>query len=115
MKKIRGQALIEFILILPVFLLIVLGTFDMGKIIYEKYCLQNHLDVIKDLYQQKQDQEIVYYLNKNGIMLAYEENGKYMTLVVSKQMKIMTPGLQQILTNPYTVKESITIYHETQS
>ena len=46
MRNNRGQALVEFILILPVFLMIILCMIDFGKIFYEKYALQNDLDLI---------------------------------------------------------------------
>jgi Flp pilus assembly protein TadG len=37
----RGQALIEFALILPIFLMIVFGTLDIGRIVFLKAELEN--------------------------------------------------------------------------
>ena len=51
MKMNKGQALVEFIIILPVALLLVLGVIDFGNIIYKKYTLENDLNTVVDLYQ----------------------------------------------------------------
>jgi Flp pilus assembly protein TadG len=40
-KKIRGQGLTEFAIILPLFLFIVLGIFDLGRVIYYYSTLHN--------------------------------------------------------------------------
>ena len=37
----RGQAMIEFVLILPIFLLVVFGTLDLGRIVFLKAQLEN--------------------------------------------------------------------------
>lgn len=115
MRNTRGQALVEFILILPVFLLLVFASIDIGKIIYEKYRLQNDLDIVKDLYIQKDEQEMNRYLNKNHLSIAYEQNETYLTLIITKPIELMTPGLKQVLENPYLIKENITIIYETKS
>ena len=115
MKKTSGQALVEFVLVLPVFLLLVFGTIDFGTIIYEKYRLQNDLDVVKDLYVQKQEQELSRYLSGKKLSVSYDLSENYTTIVLTKKVDIITPGLSQILNSPYTVKESLTILNATES
>jgi len=39
--KSRGQSLVEFAILLPVFLIIVLGIFDLGRVIYDYSALHN--------------------------------------------------------------------------
>ena len=56
MKMNKGQALVEFIIILPVALLLVLGVIDFGNIIYKKYTVENDLDTVLDQYQNDQAQ-----------------------------------------------------------
>ena len=51
--KNRGQALVEFILIVPIFLLILLAIIDFGNIFKTKYDLQNDLDLIAELYKDE--------------------------------------------------------------
>ena len=42
----KGQALVEFILILPVLLLIVMAIIDIGNIFLNKYDLNKDLDTV---------------------------------------------------------------------
>ena len=39
MKNNKGQALVEFIIILPIFLLLIISVIDFGNIISKKYFL----------------------------------------------------------------------------
>lgn len=112
MRKTSGQALVEFVMILPVFLLLVFAAIDFGTIIYEKYRLQNDLDVIKEFYENNQEQQINRYLSENGLELQYEKKDTYTRLIVSKSIHITTPGLNRVLKDPYTVEESVTVLHD---
>jgi hypothetical protein len=40
-KKYKAQSLVEFAILLPIFLLIVLGIFDLGRVIYTLSALHN--------------------------------------------------------------------------
>lgn len=114
MRNKRGQALVEFVLILPIFLLLVFGSIDFGTIIYEKYRLQNDLDVVYELYTNNREQDLNRYLYEHDLKIAYQKNNSYTTITLTKYQTIITPGLSTILKNPYAVVESMTIY-DTQS
>lgn len=109
MKNNKGQALVEFILILPVFLMLVLSIIDFGKIFYTKYTLQNDLDLITDLYNKNKEDEYNNYVNNNHLTLQISTNNNLTTIEISKKIEIETPGLNKVLGNPYIVKEKITI------
>ena len=47
----KGQALVEFILILPVLLLIVMALIDIGNIFLKKYDLNKDLETVTELYK----------------------------------------------------------------
>ena len=110
--KNRGQALVEFILIVPIFLMILLAIIDFGNIFHTKYTLQNDLDLITNLYKEQKEDDYLNYATNNKIGLDIKNNNNYTTIEVSKNIKINTPFLNKILNNPYTVKESITIYEK---
>lgn len=114
MKKTSGQALVEFIMVLPVFLLLVFAAIDFGTIIYEKYRLQNDLDIIKELYEQGKEQQLSHYISDHKLSLMFEDTEQYTIITVSKKVDIVTPGLNRVLSNPYSVEESVTILHETE-
>lgn len=110
--KNRGQALVEFVLIVPVFLMILLAIIDFGNIFHTKYTLQNDLDLITNLYKEKKEDDYLNYASNNKIGLSIKNDNNYTTIEVSKKIKINTPLLNKALNNPYTVKESITIYEK---
>ena len=56
----RGQALIEFVLILPVLLLIIFAFLDFGRIILCKNHLENIMSDVTNLY--KNDENIESFL-----------------------------------------------------
>jgi len=110
--KNRGQALIEFILILPVFLFLVLGMIDLGKIIYTKFTLQNDLNSIVELYKDDLQDDYYNYANNKKISLNITTNNNLTTIKVSKNIEISTPILSNVLKSPYLVEESMTVYEK---
>lgn len=112
MKNHKGQALVEFIVILPILLTIILGAVDFGNIIYKKYHLENDLDLIVDLYKQNKTNEINNYVNEKEISFKFNKKNNLTTITLSKNINIITPGLNVVLKNPYTIKVDRVIYEE---
>ena len=56
MKNNKGQALVEFVIIMPIFIFIVLAMFDLGNIIIKKYELENNLDTIVNMYEENKNE-----------------------------------------------------------
>ncbi len=110
MRNEKGQALVEFILVLPVFLLFILGTIDLGGIIYKKYQLENELDYVIDLYENNSEDKIEPYLLSNKISYDKTKNDKYITIKLNKSTKIITPGLSKILGSNYKIEVERTFY-----
>lgn len=107
MKK-KGQALVEFVIILPIFLLLVIGMIDFGKIIYEKYKLQNDLDIVKELTIENKEVELNNYLKENRLNINYQKKDTYTKITIDKKIQISLPFLE----NPYIVKESVNMLNE---
>lgn len=111
MKMNKGQALVEFIIILPVALLLVLGVIDFGNIIYKKYTLENDLNTVVDLYQNDQAQAMNDYVTKNNLSLNIDSGEEYVTVSISKRVRVYTPGLGQIINNPFSIETKRVIYN----
>ena len=111
MKMNKGQALVEFIIILPVALLLVLGVIDFGNIIYKKYTLENDLDTVVDLYQNDQAQAMNDYVTKNNLSLNIDSGEEYVTVSISKRVRVYTPGLGQMINNPFSIETKRVIYN----
>lgn len=95
----KGQALIEFILILPVLLLILFMVIDFGRIILCKNHLENTMSAVINL--RENDLSINDYLQDEEYKITYKfENNK---IILETKLDLITPGLKNILKNPYTV------------
>ena len=110
--KERGQALVEFILILPILLLVFMYLIDVGNIFMQKYDLNNTLETASDLYQNNKENELKAYMAKEEVNLEQKQNGEMITLVLTKNIKITAPGLSKILGKNYKIKTEKTIYKE---
>lgn len=108
--KNRGQALVEFVLIMPIFLMILLAIIDFGNIFKAKYDLQNDLDLIVDLYKNDKTDDYNNYILNNNLKMNIIENNNLTTIEISKKIEIRTPILNKVISNPYSLSESITIY-----
>lgn len=99
----RGQALIEFVLILPVFLMIMFVIVDFGNFLYSRNELENtSSDITRLLLNDHSLSEVVLEYPDLDIKFDnYKE--KYRKLTVSKDIKIVTPFLDRILGNPCIV------------
>lgn len=106
----KGQALVEFVLILPVFLFLALSTIDFGNILYQKNLLESDLDFVINLYESEQSQLIDNYVTSRKLKISYEKIDNYQNIKLSKNINITTPGLNLILGNPYNISTTRFIY-----
>ena len=112
MQNNKGQALVEFIIILPLLILVVTGIVDMGNIFYKKYQLENDLDFVANLYQNKEMDSINNYIKENNLKVSYKDQQKGTQINLSKSVVIITPGLKKALNSPYNVTVKRVVYHE---
>ena len=100
----KGQALVEFVLILPIFIMILFSIVDFGMIFNKKNELENiSIDIINLLNNNNNKiEEIQKEYPKVDIKLTSEE--KYTIVEISTKVNIITPGLNRVLGNPYIVK-----------
>jgi len=103
----KGQALVEFVIILRIFIFMLLAIIDIGKIIYLQNNLESQLSRVVELYKNGQTyDEIAKELSLNDEEIALEiknENNDKITFYLKKEMTIVTPGLSVIFENPYTI------------
>ena len=107
----KGQALVEFVLILPVFILILFVIVDFGMIINAKNSLENKsVDVTLLVKNDKTIEEISLLYNDINIDIISEND--YVKVKLSDEIDIITPGLNRILSDPYIVKVERIIYND---
>ena len=111
MKNNRGQALIEFAMILPVILLILMYIIEFGRITLKKHELESNMDLIIDLYKENK-QELNTYIDNNDITINYRTQNNLTTIEISKNIKSNVPLINRMMGNNITTKR--TIYEATE-
>ena len=107
----KGQALVEFVLILPVFLFILLVVFDFGNLLYSKNKLENDsTDMVQIIKNESNIELEEEYPGISVDISDYKDN--YKKIVFSKYVKINTPLLDRILGDPCLITTERVLYYE---
>lgn len=96
----KGQALIEFIIILPIFIMLMLAVFDYVRIYSEKSNLES---VIEDVILSNE-------LNDDNITILKELDEEKTKYILNKSIDIYSPVISLIIGNKYVVSVSRVIY-----
>lgn len=107
----KGQALVEFILILPIFILILFAIVDFGMIINAKSSLENQsVDIIGLIKNDKPIEEIENLYT--DVKINIQEENDYLKITLSDEIDIITPGLNRVLEDPYIVTVERFVYND---
>ena len=110
----RGQALVEFIIILPIIIFIMLAIVDYGSISFNKNKMESITNDIANMYHNNESiDEINKFISNNDkdINFSYEVSDKYINVKLTKKYKYITPGIDNIIKNNEIVVERV-IYNE---
>ncbi len=100
----KGQALIEFVLILPVFLLILFVVVDFGNLLYSKNQLENQsTDIILSLKKGESIDVVKSDYPKIDIVKSQYKEGTC-KVDLKKNLTLINPLLHRILGNPCTIE-----------
>lgn len=110
MKNNQGQALVEFVIILPIFIFMILAVIDLGKILYLKNKLESQMENIITSYKSNKD--IAKQLEEEAIFLHVTSDKENLIFEISKTTEIVTPGLNLIFSSPYKVTSKRVVYNE---
>src|SRR5574344_636152 len=101
MKSNKGQALVEFVIILPVSLLLIFTVSDFGSVISLKSELDNVTSDVVTFYQNgKTEEEIDNIINtnrKDEVKITISPRSDYVSITAEETIKPITPGLSYIL------------------
>lgn len=100
----KGQALIEFVLILPIFLMILFVIVDFGNLLYSKNELQNQsVDIIRMIQNHDSLAEITDIYSDIEIKIDnYKDD--YQKVVLTEKIDLITPFLDEFLGDPCIVE-----------
>ena len=112
MKNNKGQALVEFVIILPIFLLLIMSLIDFGNIITKKYSLENDIDVISDMYKDSKYDEINTYISDKNIKINYSNKDNLFVINISRDINVISPLVNLVVGKTYNVNVEKSIYRE---
>lgn len=99
----KGQALVEFVLILPVFVFLLFAVYDFGMIFNTRNKLENDSTDITLLYKSGKTIDEIRNMYPSINIDIIRDNG-YDNVSIRDNVKIITPGLNRVLGNPYLVE-----------
>ena len=98
----KGQALVEFVLILPLFIMMLFVIIDFGMIFNAKSELENISSDIIERLKNRESIDIIRnsYNNLSIELLNIQNNTK---ITIKKDVDVITPGLNLIIGDPYEI------------
>ena len=112
MKNNKGQALVEFVIILPIFLLLIMSLIDFGNIITKKYALENDVDVIGNLYEENKYDDINTYVSDKNLKINYSNQNNLFVINISRDVNIISPLVNLVVGKTYSISVEKSIYRE---
>ena len=112
-KNRRGQALIEFVLLLPVIVMILFVIIDFSFIFYNKNHLEGVLNQIVEYNEKGKTLEQIkeVYAGEN-IGISYNDSNDIRKIVINKNINLITPFSGTIFSNPYKLTAERTVFNE---
>lgn len=108
----KGQALVEFVIIMPIIMMMIFVIIDFSNVFYQKNYLENITnDVVRLKEHGKSDEYIKNNTDKN-IKIEYKPSGEFEQITISKDITLVTPFSSMFFKNPYTIKTERTVFYE---
>ena len=111
-----GQALVEFVIILPIFIFMMFAVIDLGKILYFQNNLESKMEEVITSYETVKNVDVIEKkLNLGNDYISLEINKKdsqFVEFQLKRKMDIITPGLNLIFGSVYDVTVKRVIYDE---
>lgn len=112
----KGQALVEFIIILPILIMLFFGAVDFGRIVIRKNELESITSDVVKLYKDGNSYEkIEDFLKENNdsnTLSIKNKDNEYVEFILQSELNFVTPGLGKILGEPYIVNSKRVIYYD---
>jgi Flp pilus assembly protein TadG len=92
MKDKKGQALIEFVILLPVLIILLFIVIDFGRVFYEKNKLENISTDVVNMYKENGNIDESLFDESN---IKIVKSNKYVEIVITKEIDLLTPALDK--------------------
>lgn len=108
----KGQALVEFVIIMPIIMMLLFVIIDFSNIFYQKNHLEN---ITNDIVTFKESGKSNSYIKSNipnDINISYKQNGNNLTIKTEKKVTLVTPFSNIFFKNPFSINTERTILNE---
>lgn len=115
MRNNKGQALVEFVIILPITLVLFFCIIDFARVITLKGTLESKSDDVVTFYESGKTLEEINNLMSTKdykYKISLVDNGEYVTITVSEKIKPITPGFSYVLKDVFDVSVTRVIKNE---
>lgn len=101
----KGQALIEFVLLLPIIVILIFSSIDVLNLILKKNDLNTRLNDEIVLLENKKEtiSDLEIRLESENIDITFKQHDEYVTVIATKEIKWISPITTAILKN-YTIQ-----------
>lgn len=104
----KAQALIEFVLILPVLIILIFAVIDFGRIFVNKNQLESlSTSIVEYLKKDEENLDVNKYLAKitdvETDLKITKKGDEYTSLKLERKIALITPGLNLVLGDDYKV------------
>ena len=109
----KGQALVEFVIILPIILMILFIIIDFSNIFYQKNHLESTLnDVVEYKENGKSNSYIKDKVNDSSISISYKKIDDSLDIKITKKVNLITPFSSLFFDNTFVIKTERMILYE---
>lgn len=109
----KGQALVEFVIILPIILMILFIIIDFSNIFYQKNHLESTLNYVVEYKENgKSNSYIKDKINDSSISISYKKIDDSLDIKITKKVNLITPFSSLFFDNPFVIKTERMILYE---
>lgn len=108
----KGQALVEFVMLLPILVVLLFLIIDVANIYFKKAELENTLDSVCDMVIDGKDKTyILDKIDNNDITYDVKIDGSgYATVYLNYSVKPITPGVYSLFKNINITTKRVILY-----
>lgn len=108
----KGQALVEFVIIMPIIMMIIFVIIDFSNVFYQKNYLENVTNDVVRLKEHGKNDEYIKKKTDKDIQISIKNNGDTKKIIVSKDINLVTPFSNMFFKNPFTIKTERIVFYE---
>ncbi len=112
LKKNNGQALVEFVLIIPIIIMILFVVIDFSFVFYNKNHLEGVLDDVVSYVEKGKTTDEIKSVLGNDYDYSIKINDGFATVEIKKDVNLITPFANTFFDNPYHLSSSRVIIYE---